>query len=61
MIRVLVVDDDQPFLQKLGAWLVGHSFDCALFPRAEEARSALTRDHFDIALLDLMLPPNYDT
>jgi predicted nucleotide-binding protein len=60
MIRVLAVDDDLDFLQRLGAWLIGHGFDCSLFSRMEEARAALTREQFDIVLLDLMLSPKYD-
>jgi len=61
MIRVLLIDDDIAFAEKCIATLLENHFDVRYCTGAEEARRILNEDRFDIAVIDLMLPPNFST
>lgn len=54
--RVLVVDDDLPLRGMLSAALRQHGFQVFLAGDGAEAQRALTLNHPDIILLDLMMP-----
>jgi DNA-binding NtrC family response regulator len=61
MIRVLLVDDDTEFAQSCCEWLLSRNIEPTFCENAESAQAALYQQQFDIALIDLMLPPTYRT
>lgn len=61
MIKVLLVDDDPEFAQRCCEWLLSRHYDPIFCENAELAKTALHKQEFDIALIDLMLPPRYKT
>ena len=54
--RVLAVDDDQPTREMLERSLALRGFDCSVVGSAIEAAELLTREEFDILLLDILMP-----
>jgi len=61
MIRVLLVDDDRNFAEHCCEWLLGRHYEPVYCENAESAKTILYKQQFDIALIDLMLPPSYRT
>ena len=55
-IRLLVVDDEEQFLQSLGKRLEARDFDVVTTNRGEKAIDAARDREFDIALVDLKMP-----
>jgi two-component system response regulator CpxR len=54
--RVLIVDDDRELCQMLTEYLVAERFDVSTVHDGGEALSELRARHFDIVILDVMLP-----
>jgi CheY-like chemotaxis protein len=52
---ILVVDDDQDFLDQMQAQLVAAGFDVVLAGSAKEAEAVIERSMPDVAIVDLML------
>ncbi len=55
-IRVLVVEDEESFIDALTIGLTREGFDVAVARDGQEGLSLFHREPFDIVLLDLMLP-----
>lgn len=55
-ISVLLVDDEQDFLDIFSAWLVFKGFKVSVAHDGRDALDKLTADGFDLVLLDLMMP-----
>ncbi|HEY6453387.1 MAG TPA: response regulator transcription factor [Steroidobacteraceae bacterium] len=55
-IAVLVVDDDRELCRMLGEYLAPEGFRLTTVHDGEEALYALDRHHFDLIVLDVMLP-----
>ena len=54
--RVLVVDDDEAIRKLIAAILRRRSFHVESAANGEEALKRLTEHHYDVMLLDLMMP-----
>jgi DNA-binding NtrC family response regulator len=54
-IRLLIVDDERPFLEALGERLELRGFAVTTAPSGEEALALCTDDNFDLALVDLKM------
>ena len=54
--RVLVVDDDAQIRRALRTGLRGRGFDVSLAPNGETTLDLLSRERFDVVILDLGLP-----
>ena len=61
MIRALLVDDDTVFAQTCCEWLLEHNIEPTFCQDAESVQTVLHQQQFDIAIIDLMLPPTYRT
>lgn len=61
MVRVLLVEDDEQFGAKCCQWMFEHDFDVIFCRNAVQAREALSNEPFDVAVIDLMLPPRFGT
>jgi CheY-like chemotaxis protein len=59
MINALLVDDDIEFGQRCCEWLLKRNIEPVFCSDAESAELALHRQQFDIAIIDLMLPPTF--
>lgn len=55
-IKVLLVDDDLRLRQMLAEYLIRHGIEVDGASTAAAARRAFQRGHYDLVLLDLMLP-----
>jgi len=55
-IRVLIVEDEESFIDALTVGLTREGFDVAVARDGQEGLSLFHREQFDIVLLDLMLP-----
>ncbi|GEN31564.1 DNA-binding response OmpR family regulator [Cerasibacillus quisquiliarum] len=56
MAKVLLVDDEQRMLDLLTLYLKPHQFSCKKALGGQEALNYLEHEHFDIVLLDIMMP-----
>lgn len=56
--NILVVDDEPAFQRICGNWLTEQGHKVSVSGNAEEAAKIFTQGNFDIALLDLALPPS---
>lgn len=54
--RILVVDDEPRYLRLIEFNLESDGYDVARASTGEEAVAAAAREHFDLVILDLMLP-----
>ncbi|HEU4981020.1 MAG TPA: response regulator, partial [Solirubrobacterales bacterium] len=54
--RILVVDDELSVRESVGYALEQEGFDVTLAADGEEAESSLSDDHFDLLILDIMMP-----
>jgi DNA-binding response OmpR family regulator len=55
-VRVLYVEDDQKLAQLTRRYLESHGLIVTWVGDGEAAMTAVAREHFDVALLDIMLP-----
>jgi two-component system OmpR family response regulator len=55
-VRVLYVEDDQKLAQLTRRYLEGHGLSITWVGDGEAALATVGREHFDVALLDIMLP-----
>ncbi|MBI4700612.1 MAG: response regulator [Deltaproteobacteria bacterium] len=55
-IRLLIVDDEAPFLRSLSERLSLRDFDVVAMGSGEEALAAAQKQEFDLALVDLRMP-----
>jgi DNA-binding response OmpR family regulator len=55
-IQVLIVDDEEDMRQLLKMYLENAGMTCSLAESGEEAYRHATSNHFDIILLDIMMP-----
>jgi CheY-like chemotaxis protein len=58
-MTVLLVDDDKYLVQRLSQLLFERSWDVRIAFSGAEAESLIQTQCFDIALIDLLLPPDY--
>jgi DNA-binding response OmpR family regulator len=58
-MNILIVDDNVPFVQECSERLFAQSWDVTAAYSAERAQTILLVRKFDVALVDLMLPPTY--
>lgn len=56
MTRVLVIDDEISVCQSLVGFLEDSDFDVSSACSGEEALDIITRERFDVAIVDLRLP-----
>ena len=54
-LRVLVADDEEGIRESLHL-ILGEEYEVAFAADGQEALTQLTRDHFDLALLDIKMP-----
>jgi len=55
--RILIVDDDRDSVDLLKKWLAMEGYDVASAASGREALERIGRDHPDLILLDLLIPP----
>jgi two-component system response regulator RegX3 len=55
-VRVLIVEDEESFVDALNVGLDREGFDVAIARDGAEAMTLFAQDRFDVVLLDLMLP-----
>ena len=55
-LRILVVEDEESFIDALHIGLTREGFDVSIARDGQEAMSLFASKEFDIVLLDLMLP-----
>lgn len=58
--RLLLVDDEQPFLHSTAALLRREGYECDCASDADEASAALSRGGYDLLITDLRMPGNDD-
>ena len=56
MARALIVDDDGPIRSMLAAIVKHHGFAVETASDGDQAIASISRDGFDVVLLDLMMP-----
>jgi putative nucleotidyltransferase with HDIG domain len=54
--RILIVDDDKPVRELLGAILHGNGFKCTLASNAHEARTFLNKNEYELIVSDINMP-----
>ena len=55
-VKLLLAEDDENLGLLLKEYLIAKGFQASLFPDGEAAFKAFTKDHFDICILDIMMP-----
>jgi two-component system, OmpR family, response regulator len=55
-VKLLLAEDDENLGLLLKEYLIAKGFLAALFPDGEAAFKGFTKDHFDICILDIMMP-----
>ena len=55
-VRVLLVDDEEDFTEAVGFWLTSRGHHVSKARDGEQALAMLKTDHFDVVLLDVMMP-----
>lgn len=56
MNKILVVEDEEPILNLVRISLKEAGYDCIGTTTGKEAIDLVISDHFDLAILDIMLP-----
>ena len=56
MARALIVDDDEPIRSMLATIVKHHSFAVETASDGDQAIASISKDGFDVVLLDLMMP-----
>ena len=54
--KIMIVDDDKPVRKLLGRMLKMNGNECTLAACAEEARSYISKQNFDLILCDVKMP-----
>ena len=54
--KLLLAEDDENLGLLLKEYLVAKGYDASLFPDGEAAYKGFMRDHYDICILDIMMP-----
>ena len=54
--RLLIVDDDPGIRELTTQFLIQHGFVVDAVPDGSAMRAALGRDHYDLIVLDVMMP-----
>lgn len=54
--KVLIVEDEEPVARAIQLKLKSAGIESVIAPDGQEALSQLSRDHFDLITLDLILP-----
>jgi len=54
--KLLLAEDDENLGMLLKEYLVAKGYDATLFPDGEAAYKGFMRDHYDICILDVMMP-----
>ncbi len=54
--RVLIVEDERPLSHALELKLAHEGIDSTVVPNGQEALDLLAKQHFDVMLLDMMMP-----
>jgi DNA-binding response OmpR family regulator len=54
--KLLLAEDDENLGMLLKEYLVAKGYDATLFPDGEAAYKGFMRDHYDICILDIMMP-----
>jgi DNA-binding response OmpR family regulator len=60
-MKALLVDDDNSFGEQCSRYLIARNWEVKYCPNAEQGRQALVEQDFDIAIIDLMLPPSFSS
>lgn len=55
-IKLLLAEDDENLGLLLREYLIAKGFEATLFPDGEAAFKGFMKDHFDICILDIMMP-----
>ncbi len=55
-VKLLLAEDDENLGLLLKEYLVAKGYDTSLFPDGEAAYKGFMKDHFDICILDIMMP-----
>jgi DNA-binding response OmpR family regulator len=55
-IRLLLAEDDENLGSLLREYLVAKGYDCGLYPDGEKAYKGFISEHYDICILDVMMP-----
>ncbi len=55
-VKLLLAEDDENLGLLLKEYLIAKGFDAVLFPDGEAAYKGFMKDHFDICILDIMMP-----
>jgi two-component system, OmpR family, response regulator len=55
-VKLLLAEDDENLGLLLKEYLIAKGFDAALFPDGDAAFKGFMKDHFDICILDIMMP-----
>ena len=56
MIRILIVDDEQPIANLIRMNLTRQGYSCTCAYDGQQAADLLEKSTFDLVLLDIMLP-----
>jgi DNA-binding response OmpR family regulator len=54
--KLLLVDDEEMFLEYLSKRLINHAYDVTPCLLGEEALEKVRDDHFDVVILDVLMP-----
>jgi DNA-binding response OmpR family regulator len=55
-VKLLLAEDDENLGLLLKEYLVAKGYDASLYPDGEAAFKGFTKEHFDICVLDIMMP-----
>jgi two-component system, OmpR family, response regulator len=55
-VKLLLAEDDENLGLLLKEYLVAKGYDASLFPDGEAAFKGFTKEHYDICILDIMMP-----
>lgn len=55
-VKLLLAEDDENLGLLLREYLIAKGYDATLFPDGEAAFKGFMKDHFDICILDIMMP-----
>ncbi|MCM1026140.1 MAG: response regulator transcription factor [Roseburia sp.] len=56
MLRILIAEDEEPIANLIKMNLRRAGYDCVWAPDGEKAADRMDQEHFDLVLLDIMLP-----
>lgn len=56
MIRILIAEDEEPIANLIRMNLRRAGYECVWVPDGEQAADLMENEHFDLVLLDIMLP-----